>query len=548
MLALFGGMALIAATVVLGRAILGRTGAAADAGIVIAACIAAPYLIWSMSIRNRLFKFQKEGQITDRILHALNQLGAEKTVRIAATDARGNPQTVETTIPNIEIRTGGLLTLERIAQDSTLYDKGRDHVRVMEILCAYIRQNAPASTARDFPLSDWPALPDDAESAARQNHEMWRQARFADTHNGNARDWARSLPVPRVDIQMALNIVTQRTPAQRQAEADWGDGAPGTADWVFDSEPLPLLPQTALEDGVTAEEFKSFQHRLTGWREVIWAYDGYRPDLSNTNLQGANLSAALLCGARLEGARMEGANLAEARLEGARLATARMTGANLYAARLQGARLLETKMEGAYLRRARLEGALLTEARMEGALLYRARLEGADLRAARLDGADFGEARMLGANLTRAHMDGASLFGTRMAWANLFESQLQRASLFETQMEGADLRGARMEGAYVIRTRMDAGTSLNAASMIGAAMKEVDFADVKISSEQLLSTFGDATVTLPCSTGHARINRPEHWPNWALPVAVSDGNDFPTQWNVWQNRPDAYTPPPPPGT
>ena len=60
------------------------------------------------------------------------------------------------------MRIGGLLSLERIAQDSTQNDKGRDHVRVMEILCAYVRENAPASEARDFPLPKWEPLPDDA--------------------------------------------------------------------------------------------------------------------------------------------------------------------------------------------------------------------------------------------------------------------------------------------------------------------------------------------------------------------------------------------------
>lgn len=42
------------------------------------------------------------------------------------------------TLPNIEVRIGAIYALERISQDST-----RDHIRVMEILSAYIRENAP---------------------------------------------------------------------------------------------------------------------------------------------------------------------------------------------------------------------------------------------------------------------------------------------------------------------------------------------------------------------------------------------------------------------
>lgn len=50
-------------------------------------------------------------------------------------------QVFQETAPNTEVRIGAILSLERIAQDSTRFDKGHDHIRVMEILCAYIREN-----------------------------------------------------------------------------------------------------------------------------------------------------------------------------------------------------------------------------------------------------------------------------------------------------------------------------------------------------------------------------------------------------------------------
>ena len=53
----------------------------------------------------------------------------------------GSWQVFKETAPNIEVRIGSILSLERIAQDSTRYDNGRDQVRVMEILCAYVREN-----------------------------------------------------------------------------------------------------------------------------------------------------------------------------------------------------------------------------------------------------------------------------------------------------------------------------------------------------------------------------------------------------------------------
>ena len=47
------------------------------------------------------------------------------------------------------------LDLERIARDNL-----DQHVRIMEILCAYIRENAPAHDAQKSPVKDWPDWPD----------------------------------------------------------------------------------------------------------------------------------------------------------------------------------------------------------------------------------------------------------------------------------------------------------------------------------------------------------------------------------------------------
>ncbi|WP_300581591.1 hypothetical protein [Marivita sp.] len=109
------------------------------AGAMIAALLGAPFIIWGTYLRQRAVEFQKEGLLTDRINKAVEMLGADKTWLQYSMDEARNPVQVERTVPNIEVRIGGLLSLERIAQDSVRYDEGRDHVRVMEILCAYIR-------------------------------------------------------------------------------------------------------------------------------------------------------------------------------------------------------------------------------------------------------------------------------------------------------------------------------------------------------------------------------------------------------------------------
>ena len=156
--------------------------ASLGAGALIVAILSAPFLVWNTVIRHRALGFQKEGHLTDRLAKAVEQLGAEKTVKRIVENPDGSTATRETTEPNLEVRIGGLLSLERVAQDSTAYDKGRDHVRVMEIICAYVRNNAPASGAPvyDDPLED---LEDDADAEAvaayLERIEAWKKGHAA---------------------------------------------------------------------------------------------------------------------------------------------------------------------------------------------------------------------------------------------------------------------------------------------------------------------------------------------------------------------------------
>lgn len=168
------------------------------AGALIAALLGAPFVIWGTWLKYQTVRYQKEGHITDRINKAVEMLGAEKVVKkhhmnsagkkVYEKDAAGEPDfakpvIVEESVPNIEVRIGAILSLERIAQDSTIHDKGRDHVRVMEILCAYVRENAKAVT-----------LEPRAEEAP--------------------------VPEPRLDIKIAVDVLKRRNLQQLSIEED----------------------------------------------------------------------------------------------------------------------------------------------------------------------------------------------------------------------------------------------------------------------------------------------------------------------------------------
>ena len=119
-------------------------------GFVVAALVGLPFIVWRAVVAQQQVNVAEQSHITDRISKAVEQLGAEKTVKRVLKDADGNPvfdidgitpKTVETTEPNIEVRLGGIYALERISKDSL-----PDHIQIMEILCAYIRENAPAAS------------------------------------------------------------------------------------------------------------------------------------------------------------------------------------------------------------------------------------------------------------------------------------------------------------------------------------------------------------------------------------------------------------------
>lgn len=324
-------------------------------GTLLGALLGGPFLIYSTVLKHRTVGFQKEGHLTDRISKAVEQLGAEKTVKCDGS---------EQTLPNIEVRIGGILSLERIAQDSTAYDHGRDHVRCMEILCAYIRENAPASGATDHVFGEWEPLMYDATAEERAAHLEKRKARFGSHRFGSkVYQWAQNLPEPRADIALALQVLGRRTAAQRQAEARWGKDASPDAEWVFDA-PCPSLPEVQVGRATTADELASYQDKLWKWKTKINTYAGYRLDLRKTNLQGADLSDLIFSGTILFRARMEGASLIQARLEGANLVRARLEGAELCEVRMEGAKLMYAWLEGADFDAARSEGADILGARM----------------------------------------------------------------------------------------------------------------------------------------------------------------------------------------
>jgi hypothetical protein len=245
-------------------------------------------------------RLTREGQITERFTRAIEQLGA--------TDDDGNKR--------MEIRLGGIYALERIAKDSK-----RDYPQIIDVLTAYIRENAP------WPPKD-PVANDDAEQADEA-----------------------LLPS---DIQAVLTVIGRR------------------AHYFVETRDIKFVDLR-----------RYFAHRDVHQFIVNLRNTDLRGgNLSDAHLEGAVLYEAHLEGAALFGTHLEGATLWGAHLEGARLHGAYLKEAWVDSAQLEGADLYEAHLQRASLRSANLTGADLVNADLMDAVLKRANITGADFESA----------------------------------------------------------------------------------------------------------------------------------------------------------------------
>jgi uncharacterized protein YjbI with pentapeptide repeats/uncharacterized membrane protein (DUF485 family) len=338
-------LAIAAAFKLLGSAVFGNLpqGAGSSFGLtgIIVAMIGAPFVVWRAFVAQKQVDVAEQGQITDRISKAVEGLGAEKTVK----DEGG-----ESTKPNLEVRIGAIYALERIAQDSL-----RDHIQIMEILCAYIRENAPLRETPKNPFEIW-----EAKSAQEQDADRGERP-----DSFGMSFWANKLSKPRTDIQVALEVIGRR---------------------------------------------KSRQIKVERAATVRGSNVGYRLDLRSTCLQAADLGELDFMHGLFSHAQLQGANLRYAKLQGSDFIRTQLQGGNIHNAHLQAADFRRAQLQGAYLIKTRLQGSNLGWAQLQVADLSRAQLQWANLSAAQLKAADLSGARLQGANLFRARFDQATIF------------------------------------------------------------------------------------------------------------------------------------------
>lgn len=170
-------------------------------GFILAAAFGGPFVAWRSYTAHRHAQTAEQSYITDQINTAVQGLGTERTVK---RDGE------EETAPNLEVRIGAIYLLGRIAEDSL-----RDHISIMEILSAYIRENSPVASSKRFPLGRWPMYSRPETDLQKSEKFPWKQVRFHG--HGNFRSWSFTLH-PRNDIQAAMRVIGQRNESQRSIE------------------------------------------------------------------------------------------------------------------------------------------------------------------------------------------------------------------------------------------------------------------------------------------------------------------------------------------
>jgi uncharacterized protein YjbI with pentapeptide repeats len=285
----------------------------------------------------------REGQVTDRFIRAVEQLGA--------VDDKGDPKP--------EIRLGGVYGLRRIAQDSR-----EDYQPIRRILADYIRMNSPwPPKGGETTLSDTASTPIPQTLTSSNTPANRNSAPLASAPTPIPNATPSPNLEPRADIQAALAFLVHPI-------------------YKFEHTPSEPVDLHAADLTGAALDGAHLEHAT----------------LEHANLEHANLDGASLDGASLEHATLDGASLDGASLHEASLDDAYLGGASLVNANLHSASLVDANLGGASLDGALLDGAHLEHANLEHANLDGASLDGASLHEASLDDAYLGGVDLHAAN------------------------------------------------------------------------------------------------------------------------------------------------------
>lgn len=261
---------------------------------------------------------------------------------------------VAVTEPNIEVRIGAIHSLERLLKTA---DQD-DYRRILQILCAYLRENCRAE-------SPDPELPPPDPGSGVEGLQ---------THDISFAQYNRAHTVQlRADLHAVFAVLKYQIAFRHEPDLLWQLGRTGSARRMLDLSRIDLR------------------------RVDLTGADLTHADLQNARLGGATLEDAHLADTDLRRANMNGTILDRSTLDNADLTGTRLRQARLSGTSLRGVKFDSTLLQGAYLQRVNFDGAHLRNIRPYTAEFF----SPASLRGAALHGVNLAGARSFNPELLR---------------------------------------------------------------------------------------------------------------------------------------------------
>lgn len=334
---------------------------AKDALLAIGAAVGAPFLLWRTSIASRQAHTALESHNVELFTKAVELLGSDKD----GFDQHGTLIKV----PNLELRMGGILALDRMAQDSP-----KDYWRVISVLASYVRNNSKANRDR---LSD-------TLVGGLQNSS------YPERQNFLLRE-----KLPSADIQLAIDVIGKRP--------KWGLRQERKNKFRVDLSNCNLR---GIKFSRNYDDYYGPSRTNFSWCDFSGS------ELDASELSAVDLSNCILNGARLVGAYLTHAHLKNVEVSDADLRMANFTGANLFRANFSECDARDAVFSESDLRRASFVGCNLMRADIQCAKMERTGFLGNDLTASDLRRNVFKQSWFAGNELKSAklyHSDFSSL-------------------------------------------------------------------------------------------------------------------------------------------
>ncbi len=312
---------------------------------------------------NKQNNISEQGQITESMVQSITHIGKFNGDK-----------------PNIEVRMGGLYSLQLVMQDSPRHEEA-----IAKIISSYVRENTKTGKIEK---------PKENKKDAKKKHQ------------------------PREDILAALDILTQFNRVQIRKNGGY--------------KPDIKIDLSRANFSWYSLQDMDFAHAVlvdVDFSDTILTHLNFvNASLYRANFAKANLVAPQFFATKLQNSDFTEANLNIANFNHAELANAKFIKAKLNAVQLFKAKLHNSDLSNADLSLARASNADFFESNLSGSRLYHADLPNTNLYGVNLSGANLEAARLQGANLSRANLSGAILRDANLSTVKfLKQEQINKA-------------------------------------------------------------------------------------------------------------------------